>query len=106
MAKWIAAENVRAGLRKIRICPNVTGRGKDRIAQSKLARAGSLAIIVDKSYVARTCILQVFVCLFVFVLFAVRCRVVFPWRYVCFVLIRFCLSAFIEAAAIRSIVLR
>ena len=51
MANWIAAENVRAGPRQIIICPNVTGRAKDRIAQSKLARTGSLAI-VDKSHVA------------------------------------------------------
>ena len=87
MAKWIAAENVRAGLRKIRICPNVTGRVKDRIAQSKLARAGSLAIIVDKSYVARTCILQVFVCLFVcfcFVCSKMSCCLSLALRLFCF----------------------
>ena len=28
------------------------------------------------------------------------------WSYLCFVLLRFCLNAFIEAAALRSIVLR
>ena len=45
MAKWIAAEKVRAGLRHAVVCPNVTGRTKERIAQSKRARAGSLAIV-------------------------------------------------------------
>ena len=45
MAKWIAAEKARAGLRHAVVCPNVTGRTKERIAQSKVARAGSLAIV-------------------------------------------------------------
>ena len=45
MTKWIPAEKVRAGLRHAVICPNVTGRTKERIAQSKRARAGSLAIV-------------------------------------------------------------
>ena len=44
-------------LRHAVICPNVTGRTKERTAQSKRARAGSLAI-VDSPQVARTCILQ------------------------------------------------
>ena len=35
MAKWIAAEKARAGLRHAVVCPNVTGRTKERIAQSK-----------------------------------------------------------------------
>ena len=44
MAKWIAAEEARAGLRHAIVCPNVTGRTKERIiTQSKRARAGSLA---------------------------------------------------------------
>ena len=43
MAKWIAAEKVKAGLRHAVVCPNVTGGTKKRIAQSKRARAGSLA---------------------------------------------------------------
>ena len=47
MARWIAAEKVRAGLRHAVVCPNVTIRTKERIAQSKRARAGSVAIIVD-----------------------------------------------------------
>ena len=41
MAKWIAAENARARLWHA----NLTGRTKERIAQSKRARAGSLAIV-------------------------------------------------------------
>ena len=45
MTKWIAAEKASAGLRYAVICPNMTGRTKERIAQSKRARAGSLAII-------------------------------------------------------------
>ena len=45
MAKWIAAEKARAGLRHAVVCPNVTGRTKERIAQSKQARAGSLALV-------------------------------------------------------------
>ena len=45
MAKWIAAEKVRAGVRHAVVCPNVTGRTKERIAQSKRARAGSLATV-------------------------------------------------------------
>ena len=45
MAKLIAAEKARAGLRHAVVCPNVTGRTKERIAQSKRARAGSLALV-------------------------------------------------------------
>ena len=47
VAKWIAAEKTRAGLREAVVYPNVTGMTRERIAQSKRARAGSLAIIVD-----------------------------------------------------------
>ena len=43
VAKWIAAEKVRAGVRHVVVCPNVTGRTKERIAP-----------IVDKPQVART----------------------------------------------------
>ena len=35
----------KAGLRHAVVCPNVTGRTKERIAQSKRARAGSLALV-------------------------------------------------------------
>ena len=45
MAKWIAVEKFKAGLRHAVVCPNVTGRTKERIAQNKRARAGSLAIV-------------------------------------------------------------
>ena len=45
MAKWIAAEEARAGLRHAVVCANVTGRTKERIAQSKRAPAGSLALV-------------------------------------------------------------
>ena len=45
MAKLIAAAKARAGLRHAVVCPNVTGRAKERIAQSKRARAGLLALV-------------------------------------------------------------
>ena len=45
MVKWIDAEEARAGLRYAVVCPNVTGRTKERIAQSKRACAGSLALV-------------------------------------------------------------
>ena len=45
MAKWIAAEKAKAGLRHAVVCPNVTGRTKERITQSKRALAGSLVIV-------------------------------------------------------------
>ena len=45
MAKCIAAEKVRARLRYGLVCQNVTERTKKRIARSKHARAGSLAIV-------------------------------------------------------------
>ena len=45
MATWIAIEKARAGLWHVIVCPNVTGRTKERIAQSKRARAGSLALV-------------------------------------------------------------
>ena len=45
MAKSVAAEKNKAGLRHAVVCPNVTGRTKEKIAQSKRARAGSLALV-------------------------------------------------------------
>ena len=45
MAKWVAAEKARTVLRHAVVCPNLTGRTKERIAQSKRARAVSLAIV-------------------------------------------------------------
>ena len=45
MAKLITAEKARAGLRHAVVCPNMAGRTKERIAQSKRARVGSLVIV-------------------------------------------------------------
>ena len=45
MTKWIVVEKTKAGLRHEVVCPNVTGRTKKAIAQSKRARAGSLALV-------------------------------------------------------------
>ena len=46
MAKWIAAEKAEVGLRHaVVLCPNVTGRTKQKIVQIDRARAGSLAIV-------------------------------------------------------------
>ena len=45
MAQWIAAEKTKARLRHAVVCPNVTGRTKERISQSKRARADSLALV-------------------------------------------------------------
>ena len=58
IAKWIAAEEARAGLRHAVVYPNVTGMTKDRIAQNKRVRAGSPAIVEPQ--VARTCFLRGF----------------------------------------------
>ena len=44
MAEWTAGAKARAGLQHAVVCPNVTGKTKARIAQSRRARAGSLAI--------------------------------------------------------------
>ena len=49
----------RAGLRHAVLCSSVTGRTKERIAQSKRTRAGFLAV-VDEPQVARNFILWVF----------------------------------------------
>ena len=45
IAKWIVAEKTKAGVRHAVVCSNVAGRTKERIAQSKRARAGSLALV-------------------------------------------------------------
>ena len=45
MAKLSTEKKARAGLRHAVVCPNVTERTIERIAQSKRARAGSLAIV-------------------------------------------------------------
>ena len=59
MAKRIAAEEAMAGLGHAVVCPNVAGKTKERISQSKRTRAGSLAL-VDWPQVARLCILRAF----------------------------------------------
>ena len=86
------------------VCPNVTGRTeKERLVQSKRARAGSLAL-VDKPQVARTCILRTFGLQIdamtsfsgvTFVLFFASFSSLFFTRY-----------AFVEAATLRSMILR
>ena len=97
MAKRITAEEARAGLRHAAVCPNVTGRTKERIAQSKRARAGSLAL-VDYHKWRELVSSGRLVC---------RCHDdVLLWCYLCFVLLRSRLYAFVEAAALCSIVLR
>ena len=45
MTKRIAEERARAALRHAVVSPNVTGRTKERVAQSKRARTGLLATI-------------------------------------------------------------
>ena len=45
MENWNPAEKVKARLRHAVVCPNVTGRTKAVIAQSKRIRAGSLVMI-------------------------------------------------------------
>ena len=57
MAKWIVAEKGRAGIRHAVMCPNMMGRMKERIPQSKRARFGSLAI-VEYPQMAQTCTLR------------------------------------------------
>ena len=44
MAKWIVAEKTKAERYAV-VRPNVTGRTKERIAQSKRVRTGSLALV-------------------------------------------------------------
>ena len=43
--KWTAAERARAALQHAESCRNLTGRTKERVAQSKRARTGLLATI-------------------------------------------------------------
>ena len=44
MAKWSAAQKIRAGLRHAVVCPNARGGTKERIVQSKCDRAGKFDI--------------------------------------------------------------
>ena len=60
MAEWIVTDKIRAGLRRQTVVyPNMTGRTKERIAYSKRARVGPLAI-VDQPQMGRICILRAF----------------------------------------------
>ena len=52
MTKWIAAKRAKTEIRHTVACPNVTGRTKEREAQSKRARAGLLAIYITFNGVA------------------------------------------------------
>ena len=45
MTKWITAERARVELQHEVVCPNATGRTKERIAQNKRARTGLLAAV-------------------------------------------------------------
>ena len=45
MTKWIAAERAKTAMRHAVACSNVTGRTKERVAQSKRAHADLLAIV-------------------------------------------------------------
>ena len=98
MAKWIAAKKTQAGLRHAVVYPNVTGRTKERIAQSKRALVLVRSPLLTSHKWRELVPSGRLVC---------RCHDVFLWCYVCFVLLRFRLYAFVEAAALRSpIVLR
>ena len=101
MAKWIAAEKAKAGLRHAEVCPSVTGETTKRTAQIKRARAGSLAL-VDSPQVARTCILRAFDLQMSLRLSLVLLRLFC----IAFAFLSFRLYDFVEAAALRSIVLR
>ena len=96
MAKWIVAEKAMAGLQHAVVCTNVTGRTKERIAQSKRARAGSRSPLLTSHKWRELVSSGRLLC---------RCHDVFLWCYFCFVLLRFRLYAFVEAA-LRSITLR
>ena len=97
MAKGIVAEKAKAGLPHAVVCPNVTGRTKEKIAQSKRVRAGRLPLLTSHKWRELVSPGRL-VC---------RCHDVFLWCYVCFVLLRFSfLYDFVEAVALRSIVLR
>ena len=96
MAKWIATKKARAGLRHAVVCPKVTGITKQRITQSKalvLVRSPLLTSHKWRELVSPGRL----VC---------RYHDVFIWCYLCLVLLLFRLYAFVEAAALRSIVLR
>ena len=98
MINWIVAEKAKPELRHAMVCPNVTGRTKERITQSKRARAGSLALALLTSHKWRELVSSGRL-----IADATTSSLVLL-RLFCFASIR--LYAFVEAAALRSIVLR
>ena len=97
MAKWTAAEKTKAGLLRAIVCPNVMGNTKERIAQKSglvLVRSPLLTSHKWRELVSSAARL------------IYRCHDVFLWCYVSFLLFLFGLYACVEAAALRSIVLR
>ena len=92
MAKWIGAEKPKPGLLHAVVCPNVTGRTKERIAQSKRARAGSLALLTSHKWRE----------LGVWFADVMTSFSGVPFVLFCFVFVYY---AFVESAALRSIVL-
>ena len=93
MPKLIAAEKASAGLRHAVVCPNVMGRTKDSIAQSKRSRTSTLRVFLFADTMLALSFLWRSFYLFFFLSF-------------CFLLYCFRRYAFIEAAVLRSIVLR
>ena len=71
MAKWIAAEKARAGLRHAAVCPNMT----EMIKESSLKQACSCWFASFNGLATSGTNLHP----------PGRCRVAFFWRYVCFV---------------------
>ena len=97
MAKWIAAEKAKAEQRHAVVCPNVRGRTKRRgwakASGFVLVRSALLTSHKWRELVSSGRLVG-------------RCHDVFLWWHGCFVSLRFRLYAFVEAAALRLIVLR
>ena len=71
MAKWMLAKKVWARLWHGVVCSNVTGGTKQRIAQSKRARGGSLAVVDQPQPSGQmSCCLSLALRLFVFASFS------------------------------------
>ena len=98
IVKWTTAKKARARLQHSLLCPNVTEKTEKRIAQSKRARVGSLAIIASPQ--EREPVSSGHFCLPM-----IHC--LSPALRLFFILFRFCLLALLaEFAALRSIVPR
>ena len=86
MAKWIAAEKARAGLGHAVVCPNVTGRTKERIAQRKRARVVLVCSPLLTSHKWRELVFSGrLVC---------RCHGVFLWLLILFCFVLLCFASF------------